>query len=93
MEERQKENAQALHRIQQVVDRAVFQKIMITPLAKEAQDTLATSYKGMAKVNIVKLQNTMRDFESLQMKDINSFMNQVMTVINQLKIYGEYIKD
>ena len=50
----------------------------------------------MAKVNIFKLQNTRRDFESLQMKetqDIDSFMNKVMSIVNQLKIYGEDIKD
>ena len=44
-----------------------------------------TSYQGMAKVNIVKLHNTRIDFESLQMKemeDIDSFMNQVMFVVN-----------
>ena len=63
---------------------------MVTSLAKEALETLATSYQGMAKVNIVKLQNTRSDFESLQMKkteDFDSFMNRVMSIINQLKIY------
>ena len=62
---------------------------------KTSWETLETSYKGMAKVNIVKLQNTRRDFDSVKMKetyDINSFMNRVMTVVNQLKIYGEDIK-
>lgn len=87
-----KKNAHALQLIQKGVDRAMLQKIMITSSAKVAWDTLATNYKGMAKVNIVKLQNTMRDFESMQMKeteDIDSFMNRVITVVNQLKIYGE----
>ena len=54
------------------------------------------NYKFLAKVNIVKLQNTKRDFESLQMKeieDIDSFMNRVITIVNELKIYGEEIKD
>ena len=91
-----RKNAQALLLIQQGVDRAVFQKIMITSSAKEAWDTLATSYQGMEKVNIVKLQNTRRDFKVLQMKeteDIDSFMNRVMSVVNQLKIYGDDIKD
>jgi len=71
--------------IQQGVDLAVFQKIMTTSSAKVAWDTLATNYKGMAKFNIVKLQNTRRDFESLQMKeteDIDSFMNRVITIVN-----------
>ena len=74
----------------------MFQKIMTMSSAKVAWDTLATNYKGMAKVNIVRLQNTRRDFQSLQMKeteDIDSFMNRVITVGNQLKIYGEDIKD
>lgn len=65
-------------------------------LANIAWDNQATRYKGMAKVDIVKLQNIRIDFESLQMKekeDIGSFMNQVTTVINQLKIYGDDIKD
>ena len=56
---------------------------------------MAKSYQGMAKFNIVKLQNTRRDFEILQMKeieDIDSFMNRVMYVVNQLKIYGEDVK-
>lgn len=73
----------------------MFQKIMITSSTNEAWDTLATNYKGMDKVNIIKLQNTKRDFERLQMKetkDIDSFMNQVITIVNQLKFYGEEIK-
>ena len=64
-----RKNAQALLLIQQGVDRVVFQKIMITSSAKEALETLVASYQGMAKVNIVKLQNTRRYFEILQMKD------------------------
>ena len=69
---------------------------MITSSAKEAWETLATRYQGLAKINIVKLQNTRRDFESLQMKetnDIDSFMNRAMSVVNQLKIYNEDVKD
>lgn len=60
-----KKNAHELQVIQQGVDRVVFEKIMITSLAKLAWDTLATNHIGMAKVDIIKLQNTMRDFESL----------------------------
>jgi len=64
--------------------------------AKVTWDTLATNYTSKSKVNIVKLQNTRRDFEGLQMKEIeniDSFINRVITVVNQLKIYGEKIKD
>lgn len=48
-------------------------------------ETLEMSYKGITKVNIVKLKNATRDFETLEMKeleDIDSFMNQVSTFIN-----------
>ena len=58
-------NAQALLLIQQGVDQAVFQKIMITSSSNEAWETLATRYQSIAKFNIVKLRNTRRDFESL----------------------------
>ena len=74
----------------------MFQKIMTTSSPKIAWHTLATNYKGITKVNIVMLQNTRRDFESLQMKekeDMNSFVNRVITVVNQLNIYGRDIKD
>eukprot|EP00253_Pinus_taeda_P013003 PITA_13003 len=69
---------------------------MITSVVKVAWDILTTNYTGMAKFNIVKLQNTRRDFESLQMKetkDIDYFMNRLITIVNQLNIYGEEIKD
>ncbi len=65
MEETQEEDAQALQLIKQGVDRVAFQKIMITFSAKGAWDILAKIYKGMTKVNIVRLQNTRIDFESL----------------------------
>lgn len=38
-------------------------------LVKVAWDTLVKNYKDMGKVNIVKLQNTRRDFESPQMRE------------------------
>ena len=44
----------ALLLIQYEVDQAVFQKIMIMSSTKQAWETLATNYQGMAKVNIVK---------------------------------------
>lgn len=64
-----KKNAQVQQLIQHKVDRAMFQKIMIMSLAQVLWDTLATNYTGTTKVNIVKLQNTRRDFESLQIKE------------------------
>ena len=63
---------------------------------KKSMGNFGNKLSRYGKVNIVKLHNTRRYFESLQMKeteDIDSFMNRVMFVINQLKIYGEDIKD
>lgn len=91
-----KKNVQELHLIQQGKDLTVFQKIMTTSSRKIVWETLETSYKGMDKFNIVKLKNTRKDFESLQMKemkDINSFMNLVLTIVNQLRICGANIED
>ena len=44
----------------------------------------------------VKLQNLRRDFENLKMKDsetVDNFMTQVMSVVNQLRQYGEDLPD
>ena len=44
----------------------------------------------------VKLQNLRTEFETLKMKDsdtIDQFMNSVMTMVNQLRIHGEDLKD
>lgn len=59
-------------------------------------EILAMSYQGMVRGNISNLWNTRRYFESLQMKDkenIDSFMNRVLTIVNQLNIYVDNIKD
>lgn len=58
-------------------------------------EILATSYQGMTKVNIVMLHNTIREFECPQMKEtknINSFMNYILIIVNELNIYGDNIK-
>jgi hypothetical protein len=60
--------------------------------SKQAWDTLETSYQGVSKVKTVKVQNLRRDFENLKMKDsesVDSFMTQVMNVVNQLRKYGD----
>ena len=64
--------------------------------SKKDWDTLEIIYHGVTKVNIVKLQNLRRDIENMKIKDnesVDSFMNQVMNVVNQLRRYGEYLSD
>jgi len=75
---------------------SIFPKISSAESSKKAWDTLETCYQGVTKVKNVKLQNLRRDFENLKMKDnetVDNFMTQVMSVVNQLRQYGEDLPD
>jgi len=53
-------------------------------------------YQGLDKVKIAKLQSLRRDFETLQMKElqmVDTFMTLVLGMINHMKSYGEDISD
>jgi len=61
-----------------------------------AWDILETSYQGVSKVKTVKLQNLRRDFKNLKMKDnesVDTFRTQVMSVVNQLRQYGDDVEN
>ena len=67
-----------------------------TNTAKQARDTLGTTYQGLDKVKTSNLQILRRDFESLSMKESDSvdlFYTRVFGLINQLKYHGETITD
>ena len=90
-ENRRKDN-KALGIIQQGLSESIFPNISSAESSKKAWDTLETCYQGVTKVKNVKLQNLRRDFENLKMKDnetVDNFMTQVMSVVNQLRQYGE----
>ena len=64
--------------------------------SKKAWDTLETSYQCVSKVKTVKVHNLRRDFENLKMKDnelVDSFMTQVINVVNHLRQYGKVLLD
>ena len=64
--------------------------------AKQACDTLETTYQGLGKLKTSKLHILRRDFESLSMKDsetVDTFYTRVVGLINQLKSHGEDIED
>jgi hypothetical protein len=71
-------------------------KIVSATSSKMAWDILETCYQGVSKVKTVKLQNLRRGFENLKMKDnesVDTFMTQVMSVVNQLRQYGDDIEN
>ena len=81
--------------IHQAMHESILPRVAATIIAKQAWDTLETSYQGLDKVKTSKLQILRRDFESLSMKDIesvDSLYTRVVGLINQLKSNGENIE-
>ena len=82
--------------IQQAIHESILPRVAATITAKQAWDTLETSYQGLDKVKTSKLQILRRDFESLSMKDtysVESFYTRDVGMINQMKCHGEAIDD
>ena len=92
LKENRKKDNKSLGLIQQGLSESIFPKISSAKSSKKSWDTLETCYH----VKNVKLQNLRKDFENLKMKDsetIDNFMTQVMSVVNQLRQYGEDLPD
>ena len=70
----------------------IFRRYQVMSHPINLETRLETCYQGVTKVNNVKLYNLTREFENLKMKDsetIDNFITQVMSVVNQLRQYGE----
>ena len=92
LKELRRKDAKALSLIEAAMAETIFPKIAVANYAKKAWDILETNFKGTDKVHTVKLQNTRREFENLQMKENESvvdFSSRTSNVINQLKSNGE----
>lgn len=64
--------------------------------AKEAWDSIIKIYKGVEKVQKVRLQTLHRQFELLQMEkseSISDYFSQTLALVNQMKANGETIGD
>ena len=88
LKENGKKDNKALGLIQQGLSESIFRKISSAESSKKDSNTLETCYQGVNKVKNVKLQKLRRDFENLKMKDseiVDSFMIEVMNVVNQLR--------
>ncbi|XP_077230202.1 uncharacterized protein LOC143863425 [Tasmannia lanceolata] len=96
LKDNRKKDKKALFFIYQAVDGVIFERILLVTSAKEACDTLYTSYKGEDKVKLVRLQTLRCEFDALRMKDseaVEDFYNRVISLVNQLRVNGEYIQD
>ena len=96
LKENHKKDKEALFFIFQAVVEAVFERISSPTSAKQAWDTLHTSYKGQDKVKMVRLQTLRREFDSLRLKEfkpVDDFYNRVISLVNQLGVNGEKTQD
>jgi hypothetical protein len=96
LKEKKKKDNKSLGLIQQGLTETIFLKVSSAVSSRKSWDILETSYQGVSKVKTVKVQNLRRDFENMKMKDnesVDSFMTQVMNVVNQLRQYGEDLSD
>ncbi|XP_077221031.1 uncharacterized protein LOC143854809 [Tasmannia lanceolata] len=88
LKDNRKKDTKALFFIYQAVDKVIFERISSMTSAKEACDTLYTSYKGEDKVKLVRLQTLRCEFDALRMKDselVEDFYNRVISLVNQLR--------
>ena len=89
-----KRDMKTLYLIFQGLDDDAFEKVSEAKSAKEAQDKLQISYKGVDPVNKVRLQTLRAEFETLHMKEgeaISDYSSRVLAVTNQLKRNGEKV--
>ena len=96
LREQRKKDGKDLFYIHQAMHESILPRIAAKPNAKEAWDTLETSYQGLDKVKTSKRQILRRDFESLSMKEtesVDSFYTKTVGLINKLKSHGETIAD
>ena len=78
------------------LDENMFEKVSSARSAKEAWEVLQNSFKGIDKVIKARLQTLRGEFESLKMKSsesISDYFNRILVVVNQIRRYGEMLKE
>jgi len=96
LRDNKKKDAKALVFIQLAVHDSVFSRIATATTSKQAWSILQKEFQGDSKVIVVRLQSLRRDFETLMMKSgesIASFLSRAMTIVSQMRSYGEKVTD
>ena len=94
LRELRKKDGKAMFYIHQAMQESMLPRVVEKTNAKQAWDTLETSYKGLDKVRTSKMKILRRGFESVSMKDsetIDLFYTRVVGLINEMKYHGEDI--
>lgn len=95
LKDNRKKDSKALFVMQQAIHESFFSRIVAAKNSKEAWRILQEEFQGSNKVITVKLQTLYRDFENHPVKSgesIQEYFSRV-TVINQMRTYGEDIED
>ena len=93
LRETKKNDVNALFIIQ-AIHETIFSRIAAATTSKQAWSILQKEFQGDSKVITVELQSLRRDFETLLMtngKSIAEFLSRAMTIVNQMRTYGEKI--
>ncbi|EOY21321.1 Uncharacterized protein TCM_012799 [Theobroma cacao] len=86
----------ALSFIHSVVSESVFNKIMGCETANEAWSKLEKEFLGSARSKQVRLQNLIRKYELLIMKEnqtVGEFVEDLMKLVNQIRLMGDSLID
>ena len=91
-----KKDQRALTLIHQAIDDGNFEKISGAATAKQAWQILENTFKGVDQVKKVRLQRLRGEYETLHMNEselVSDYITRLLTVVNEMKRYGETIND
>ena len=81
---------------QSCIEESIFPWILGATSTHQAWNIFASAYKGIDQVKMVRLQTLRLQFESLNMKEIETidqFMTRVLGIVTQFQNYGEPLEE